>query len=131
MQHPIQKFRPSSIVVEKLGVLSENLKTLASPNYHRLKSFLLKFCASSLLTNAYKKMFGIFFILFTTWVICQNKKTPGFYTLAEKRFINNSRFKQNKKNTEHSFVDIGKTETCAKCQQNILNSMVNGARQSF
>ena len=37
-------------------------------------------------------------------------------------FGNNSRSKQNKKNTEHS---------CAKFQQKILNPMVVGARQSF
>ena len=46
-------------------------------------------------------------------------------------FGNNSSSKQNKKNTEHSFVDIGKWETCAKFQQKILNHMVAGARQSF
>ena len=73
----------------------------------------------------------IFFILLRTWVICQNKKRPGFYTLRETRFINISRFKQNKKNPTHRFVDIGKTETGVKFQQKILNSMVVGARQSF
>ena len=36
-----------------------------------------------------------------------------------------------KENPEQPFVDIGKKETCAKFQQNILNSMVVGARQSF
>ena len=36
-----------------------------------------------------------------------------------------------KKNSEHPFVDIGKQETCAKFQQEILNSMVVGARQNF
>ena len=46
-------------------------------------------------------------------------------------FANNSRSKQNKKNPAHSFVDIGKWETCAKFQQKILNSMVAGARQNF
>ena len=52
------------------------------------------------------------FILFRTWVICQNKKRPGFYTLAETRFIINSRSKQKKKNAKHPFVDIGKAEKC-------------------
>ena len=36
-----------------------------------------------------------------------------------------------KKNPEHPFVDIGKTEKCATFQQKILNSMVVGARHSF
>ena len=33
MQNTIQKFRQSSIVFEKPGILSENLKTLTSSNY--------------------------------------------------------------------------------------------------
>ena len=36
-----------------------------------------------------------------------------------------------KKSSEHSFVDSGKKETCAKFQQKILNSMVVGVSQSF
>ena len=46
-------------------------------------------------------------------------------------FVNNSRYKQNRKNPEHLFVHIGKQETCVKFQQKILNSRVVGARQSF
>ena len=37
----------------------------------------------------------------------------------------------NKKNLTHSFVDIRKTETCAKFQQIILDFMAVGACQSF
>ena len=33
MQNAIQKFRQSSIVFEKPGIFSENLKTLMSSNY--------------------------------------------------------------------------------------------------
>ena len=33
MQNAVQKFRQSSIVFEKPGILSENLKTLTSSNY--------------------------------------------------------------------------------------------------
>ena len=44
-------------------------------------------------------------------------------------FANNSRSKENKKNPEHPFVDIGKLETYAKFQQKKLNSMVVGAHQ--
>ena len=64
-------------------------------------------------------------------VICLNQKGPGFCTLTQIRFFNNTRSNQNKKNPEHPFVDIGKTETWAKFQQKILNSMVVGARQNF
>ena len=118
MQNPIQKFRQSSIVFEKPGILSENLKTLTSSNYPTVQYFLLKLRTRFLLTNVYKKVCGIFFISFRSWVICKNLKRPGFCTLVFYTFINNSRSKQNKKNPIHPFVDIGKTETCAKFQQN-------------
>ena len=75
-----------------------------------------------------KECSGFFFILFGTLVICQNKETPGFYTLTETRFINNSKSKQNLKNPTHSFVDTRKTETCGKFQQKIINSTVVGAQ---
>ena len=108
MQNPIQKFRQSSIVFEKLGILPENLKTLTSSNYPALQYFLLKLCTYFLLTIVYKSVCGIFLILFTSWVICKKLKIPGFYTLVFYIFINNSRSKQNKKNPTHAFVDITK-----------------------
>ena len=40
MQNTIQKFRQSSIVFEKPGILSENLKTLTSSNYPTVQYFL-------------------------------------------------------------------------------------------
>ena len=42
MQNTIQKFRQNSIVFEKPGILSENLKTLTSSNYPTVQYFLLK-----------------------------------------------------------------------------------------
>ena len=39
MQNPIEKFRQSSIVFEKPGILSENLKTLTSSNYPTVQYF--------------------------------------------------------------------------------------------
>ena len=63
MQNPIQKFRQSSIAFEKPGILSENLKNLTSSNYLRFQYLLLKLRTRFLLTNIYKRMFGIFFIL--------------------------------------------------------------------
>ena len=45
--------------------------------------------------------------------------------------FNNSYSKQDLRNPEHPFVDIGKWETCAKFQQKIFNFMVVGTRQSF
>ena len=95
MQNPIQKFRQSSIVFEKPGILSENLKTLTSSNYPAVQYFLLKLRTCFLLTNVYKRVCGIFLILFRTWVICQNQKIFGFYKLTKARFIDKSGSKQN------------------------------------
>ena len=36
MQNPIQKFRQSSTVSEKPGILPEKLKALTSSNYHQV-----------------------------------------------------------------------------------------------
>ena len=52
------------------------------------------------------------------------KRRPDFYTFTETSFINNSRSKQNIKNPKHPFVDIGKTETCAKFQQKNINCTI-------
>ena len=69
MQNPMPKLRQTSIISKKPGLLSEELKTLTSSNFHRVLFFLLKFCTGFLLSNAYKKMCGVFFILVRSWVI--------------------------------------------------------------
>ena len=92
MQNTIQKFRQSSIVFEKPGILSENLKTLTSSNYPTVQYFLLKLLTRFLLTNVYKSVFGIFF-----YFVCLDLellaeiKRPGFYPLVFYILINNSR----------------------------------------
>ena len=60
MQNTIRKFRQSSIVFEKPGILSKNLKTLEL----QLSYSLLKHRTRFVLTNVYKKVCGIFLILF-------------------------------------------------------------------
>ena len=47
-------------------------KTLTSSNYHKVYYFLLKFCTRFLFINVYKTEFGIFYILFKSWVINKN-----------------------------------------------------------
>ena len=42
LQNAIQKFRQSSIVFEKPGILSEDVKTLTSSNYPTIQYFFLK-----------------------------------------------------------------------------------------
>ena len=54
----------SSIVFEKQGILSENLKTLTSSNYPTVQYFLLKLHTRFQLTNVYKRVCGICFIYF-------------------------------------------------------------------
>ena len=52
-------------------------------------------------------MFGIFFISLRSWVICNDEKRPGFYTLAF-TFLSMTQDlnKIKKKNPEHPFVKI-------------------------
>ena len=69
MQNTIQKFRQSSIIFEKLGILFENLKTLTSSNYPTVQYFLLKLRTRFLLTNVCKSVCGVFFILFNLELI--------------------------------------------------------------
>ena len=64
MQNSLQKFRQSSIVFEKPGILSENLKTLTSSNYRPVQYFLLKLRTRFQLINVYKRVCGFFFISF-------------------------------------------------------------------
>ena len=64
MQNTIQIFKQSSIVFEKPGVLSENLKTLTSSNYSTVQYFLLKLRTRFLLTIVYKMVCWIVFIGF-------------------------------------------------------------------
>ena len=65
MQNTIQKFRQNSIVFEKI-------KTLTTSNYPTVHYFLLKLCTRFLLTNVYKRVCGMFLILFRSWIICKN-----------------------------------------------------------
>ena len=60
MQNPIQKFRQNSIVFEKPGILSENLKSLTSSNYPAAQYFLLKLHTRFLLPNIYERVCAIF-----------------------------------------------------------------------
>ena len=59
MQIPTQKFRKSFTGFEKPSTLPIKLTTLMSFNYHRVEYFLLKHCTRLLLTNIYKRVWGI------------------------------------------------------------------------
>ena len=80
MQNPIQKFRQSSIVLEKPGILSENLKTLTSSNYPAVQYFLVKLLTRLLLTNVYKRVCGIFLFCLDLELFARLKKTWFLHT---------------------------------------------------
>ena len=66
--------------------------------------FLLIFAHVSYLPTSTKGGLGFFILFFGFELLANIKKRPGFYTLTETFFINNSKSKQNKKNNEHPFV---------------------------
>ena len=74
---------------------------------------------------------GFFLFCLDLELFAKIKKYLVFYTVTETRFINNSWSKLNFKNPTNPFIDIRKTETCAKFQQKIIDSTAVGARQSF
>ena len=98
MQNPIQKFRQSSIVFGKPGILSENLKTLSSIFFAETSH---TFPTYQCLQNCVWDFF--YFVQILSYL--QKLKRPGFYTLVFYIFINNSRSKQHKINPEHAFLD--------------------------
>ena len=102
MQNTIEKFRQSSIVFEKPGIFSENLKTLTSSNYPTVQYFLLKLRTRFLLTNVYKRVYGI---LLDLELFAKIKKdlvsTHSLFTLL---LISQDLNKI--KNPAHPFVDI-------------------------
>ena len=108
MQNTIQKFRQSSIVFEKPGILSENLKTFDELPLPYSSIFFAETLHAFSTYQFLQKCFWDFFISFRSCVICKDLKRSGFYTLVFYTFINNSRYKQNRKNPTHTFVDITK-----------------------
>ena len=81
----MQKSRQSSIVFEKPGILSEHFKTLTCSNYATVQYFLLKCRTRFVLTNVYKRVCGIFFLLcLDLALLAKIKKTWFLHT----RFFN-------------------------------------------
>ena len=108
MQNPIPKLRQPSVISKKPGFLSEKLKILTSSNYDGVWYFFLKFCTRLPLSNVYKSVSEIFFILFRSWNINKNVKKECVEARSFLIFANKTRSKQNSKDPAHSFVDIGK-----------------------
>ena len=107
--------------VDDLSNFCNKMLTNQKPKFVLLK-FCWNFADDPYLPMSIKACVGFFLILFRTWIICQNQKIPGFYTLRETRLINNSVFKQNLK--------IVRRKRVKNFSKKIINSTVVGARQS-
>ena len=108
MQNSIPKLRQAPIISKNQGFFAwkiENFDELQLPEFN---IFLLKFCTRFVLSDVYKRVCGIFFILFRSVVINKSVKNECAETRSFLIFANNSRSKQNKKNPTYAFVDIGK-----------------------
>ena len=107
MPNTMQKFRQNSIVFEKSGILSENLKTLTSSNYPIVNIFCWNFANVFYLPVSTEEWGGYFFLYLHLKLFAKFKKDLVLHTRFL-HFINNSRSKQNKKNPTDCFVDISK-----------------------
>ena len=97
MQNSIEKFIQSSIVLEKPGTLSENLKTLTSSSYLTVQYFFAETSQTFCTYQCLKTAVWDFFISFRSWVVCKNKKRPDFYTLVFYTFISSQDLNKIKK----------------------------------
>ena len=104
MQNSIQKFRQSSIVFQKPGILSENLKILTTLNY--LTVHYWNSAHISYLPMSTKGCAGFFLFCLYLELFAKIKKDVvskhSFFTFLLITQIN----KQNKQNPEHAFVGI-------------------------
>ena len=108
MQSTIQKFRQRSVVFEKPGVLSENLKTLTSSNYPTVQIFFCWNFAHVFYLPLSTKGLVEFFKFYLDLALFANIKkdlvsTHSFFTLT----LITQDLNQ-KKNPTHHFVGITK-----------------------
>ena len=131
MRNPIQKFRQSSIVFEKPGFLSDNLKNWTISNYTTVQYFCGNFAHVSYLPMSIKGCSGSFLFCLYLELFANTKKDLVSTNLFFTFLLIIQDLNKIKKKLEHTFVTIVKQEPCAKCQLKILNFVVVGARQSF
>ena len=106
MQNTIQKFRQSSIVFEKPGILSGNLKTLTSSNYPTVQYFLLKRCTRFLLTNVYKRVWDFFFFFYLDLELFEKVKKDLISTHSFCTLLLITHYLNKIRKISHPFVDI-------------------------
>ena len=103
MQNPIQILRQSSIVFEKSGFCFWRFENFDELQLSYSSIFFTKISHTFPAYQRLQKSVQGFFILFRSWVFCKKLKRPGFYILVFYIFINNSRYKQNKKKPQTPF----------------------------
>ena len=97
MENHIQKFKQNSIVFEKPGLLLKNLKLLRALSTTELNIFSWYLAHVSDLTISTKACSGIFYFFLDL----------DFFGKIKKDLVSaHSISKQNKKNPEHTFVNI-------------------------
>ena len=98
MENHIQKFKQNSIVFEKPGLLLKHLKLLRALSTTELNIFSWNLAHVSDLTISTKGCSGVFFFFFLDL---------EFFGKIKKDLVSaHSISKQNKKNPEHTFVNI-------------------------
>ena len=106
---------------------------MTNSNYHRIDFFCWNFAHFPIYQMPIKGVRENF-LLFRSWIICNNKKDLVSVGARNQDFaifsITQDLIKR-KKNLEHVFVDIDKWRRCVKLQQKILSYMEAGACQSF
>ena len=100
MQNHIQKFRQSSIVFKKPGILSENLKTLMSSDFN---NFCWRFAHVTYLPMSTKGCVGFFLFCLELELFAKNKKISAVSTLSQKPGLSITQ-DQNKKKIPHTLL---------------------------
>ena len=99
MQNILQKFKQSSIVFKKPGILSENLKSWKAPTILQFNIFWWNFACIFYLPISSKAFVGFF-----KFHLDLELFTKNFYTLLFYTFIKNSRSKQKKQNSPNNLI---------------------------
>ena len=101
-----QNLDKALLLLRNQAICLKNWKLWEAPTTTKFHIFCWNFARFPYLTMSTKGCSG--FILFRSWVINKNVKRRVCRNRLFFIFANNSRSKQNLKNPEHPFVDIGK-----------------------
>ena len=80
-------FMAPELIIEELSIASAGIGKLKTVDVWVVSMTFLAFCTRFPFTNVYKRVVGTYFVLFRSWIICKNKKRPGFYTFTKTIFF--------------------------------------------